>query len=72
MDELRTAIQCINQGKSPEFYGLTIENINYGEEYLERILLDIINCIFDNDVIPDSLKVGLLTPIFKNVIRLSL
>ena len=63
MDEIRTAVQ---QGKSPDFYGLTIENIIYEGEYLKSFLLDIINCIFDNVVIPDSLKVILPTPTFKN------
>ena len=43
-----------------------IEHINYGDNVLLRFLFDVINCIFKNGVIPDSLKVGLLTPIFKN------
>ena len=66
IDELRIAVQCINLGKSHDFYGLTIENIIHAGECLESFLLDIINCISDNGVTPNSLKVGLLTPIFKN------
>ena len=66
IEELSSAIKCIKQGKSPDYYGLTIENINYGGNVLLHFLLDVINSIFKNGVIPESLKVGLLTPIFKN------
>ena len=30
------------------------------------ILLSIINCMFESGVVPECLKTGLLTPIYKN------
>ena len=42
-----------------------IEHLVYGDE-LAQSILSIISCIFKSGVVPDSLKNGLLTPIFKN------
>ena len=66
MDELKEAIKAINIGKSEDIYGLSIENIIYaGEEFLHH-LLDLINNIIAQDSIPELVKVGLLSPIYKN------
>jgi hypothetical protein len=66
MDELKEAIKAINIGKSEDIYGLSIENIIYaGEEFLHH-LLDLINNIVAQDSIPELVKVGLLSPIYKN------
>ena len=65
-DELKEAIKEINTGKSEDIYGLSIENIIYaGEEFLHH-LLDLINNIVAQDSIPELVKVGLLSPIYKN------
>ena len=66
MDELRKAINAINKGKASDIYGLMIEHVVFGGEELAQSILSIINCIFKSGVVPDSLKNGLLTPIFKN------
>ena len=66
MDELKEAIKAINTGKSEDIYGLSIENIIYaGEEFLHH-LLDLINNIVAHDSIPELVKGGLLSPIYKN------
>jgi hypothetical protein len=66
MDELKEAINAINTGKSEDIYGLSIENIIYaGEEFLHH-LLDLINNIIAQNSIPELVKVGLLSPIYKN------
>ena len=64
--ELEKALQQLNTGKSPDFYGLTVENILYAGTGTINLLLSIINCIFESGTVPDCLKTGLLTPIFKN------
>jgi hypothetical protein len=47
-------------------YIVAIENIIYaGEEFLHH-LLDLINNIIAQDSIPELVKVGLLSPIYKN------
>ena len=43
-----------------------IEHIAYGGGELACAILSIINSIFKSGVVPDALKKGLLTPIFKN------
>jgi hypothetical protein len=49
-----------------DIYGLSIENIIYaGEEFLHH-LLDLINNIIAQNSIPELVKVGLLSPIYKN------
>jgi len=65
-EELSMAIKAINTGKSPDVYGITIEHVLHaGPEYQEA-LLHLINRIFQDGVIPMSLKTGLVTPIYKN------
>ena len=66
LDELRKAISQINTGKSADIYGLTIENVLYAGESALEFLLCALNIIFETGEIPDGLKAGLLTPIYKN------
>ena len=66
ISELEKSIKSINKGKSADIYNITIEHIiNTGEQMI-TILLQIVNAIFDHGIVPDILKVGLLTPVFKN------
>jgi hypothetical protein len=66
ISELENSIKSINTGKSADIYNLTIEHIINGGEQMITILLQIVNAIFDHGSVPDILKVGLLTPVFKN------
>ena len=71
LDELKSAIKTLNKGKAADINGIMIEHVVYGGEALVAVILNIINAIFTNAVVPDALKVGLLTSIYKNkVIKL--
>jgi hypothetical protein len=64
-EEIAKAIRSINRGKSTDYHGLTIEHIINAGKDMEKLLL-ITNEIFRQGRIPETLKAGLLTPIFKN------
>jgi hypothetical protein len=65
-DEITNAIRSINKGKSADYHGLTIEHIIYAESDIEKLLVALVRCIFKHGSISESLKMGLLTPVFKN------
>ena len=64
-EEIAKAIRLINRGKSADYHGLTIEHIINAGKDMEKLLL-ITNEIFRQGRVPETLKAGLLTPIFKN------
>jgi len=66
VNELKDALSLVNKGKSSDYYGLTIEHILHSEEVVIEYLLYIYNQIFGNGETPDIIKIGLLTPVFKN------
>jgi hypothetical protein len=66
MEELENAIKAINTGKSEDIYGLSIENIIYAGEDFQLYMLDSINNIISQYSISELIKVGLLSPIYKN------
>ena len=64
-EEIAKAIRSINRGKSADYHGLTIEHIINAGKDMETLLL-ITNEVFRQGRVPETLKAGLLTPIFKN------
>ena len=66
VQELQNATKSLNKGKSADIYDITIEHITQAGDSLEPPLLKMINIIFHHGNAPDILKVGLLTPVFKN------
>ena len=66
MQEVKEAIQTLNKGKAPDYHGVQAEHILYGGEELLQYLTLLVNCIFDQGKITDALKIGVLTPVFKN------
>ena len=64
-EEFTKAVKSMDKGKSADIYGLTIENILNGGAELQNVLLEVVNNIFTRGTIPDMLKRGLLTPVFK-------
>ena len=67
MDEINKATQSLNiKGKSADYHGLTIEHIIYAGKEIQQLLAMLMGEIFERGGIPESLKMGLLTPIFKN------
>jgi hypothetical protein len=65
-EEIAKAIRSINRGKSADYHGLTIEHIINAGKDMEKLLLLITNEIFRQGRVPETLKAGLLTPIFNN------
>lgn len=66
IDEISTAIKSINTGKAEDILGMSIENILFaGNEFLNH-LCTLINYIFSNRLIPDVIKTGLLSTVYKN------
>ena len=65
-EEIAKAIRSINGGKSADYHGLTIEHIINAGKDIKKLLLLITNEIFRQGRIPETLKAGLHTPIFKN------
>ena len=65
-EEITTAIASINKRKSADFHSLTIEHILHVGENIITVLTHILNSIFLEGDIPEVLKIGLLSPIFKN------
>jgi hypothetical protein len=51
---------------SADYRGLTIEHIINAGKDMEKLLLLITNEIFKQERVPETLKAGLLTSIFKN------
>jgi hypothetical protein len=65
INEVTKAIYSLNMGKSPDIYGITAENIVYGGEQLIITLCEILNAVLHHQTIPDVLKAGTITPVFK-------
>ena len=56
----------MNKGKSEDSFGLSAENLLYASDLFIDFLTMLINKIFKKQRIPEILKTGLLTPIYKN------
>ncbi|VDI55987.1 Hypothetical predicted protein [Mytilus galloprovincialis] len=65
-EEICQAIGKLNTKKAPDIYGITVEHIKFGGDTLIKAVTAIINHICSTASVPDSLKLGILTPIFKN------
>ena len=59
------AMSSLNKGKAPDIYGITLGLHVLASDALMLVLMSFMNNIFSLCDLPDSLKVGLLTPIFK-------
>ena len=64
-DEITKAIKSINKGKSADFHGITIEHIIFAGSEMGELLALFINIIFECGEIPEILKMGLLSPVYK-------
>lgn len=64
--QVKKAISSLNKGKAPDYHGVQAEHLLYGGEELLQYLTLLMNCIFDQGRITDALKIGVLTPVFKN------
>ncbi len=65
LEEVLTAIQTLNKGKSADIFGLTAEHLLHGGDNLLRHVTDILQATFTAGTIPDMLKKGILSPVYK-------
>jgi hypothetical protein len=65
-DEITNAIRSLSNEKSTDYHGLTIEHTIYAGSDMEKLLVALVGCIFKHRSISESLKMGLLTLVFKN------
>ena len=63
--EVMNAIEKLNTGKSADENGIQAEHFRNANEELTPLLCEIINKIFQDLDIPDSMKSGILTPVLK-------
>ena len=63
--ELADALCSLNKGKAADIYGLTTEHLSYAADTLPLVLTTLMNSIFSLGDLPDSLKLGMLTSVFK-------
>ena len=64
--EVETAINGIKKGKAAHIFGLTVENFIYGGNELTSFIHSIICAIFKTGKVPNSVKTGILSSVFKN------
>jgi hypothetical protein len=65
-DKIINSIHSLNNGLSVDYHGLTIEHTIYAGSDMEKLLVALVGCIFKHRSISESLKMGLLTLVFKN------
>ena len=63
---VKRALKHIHKGKSEDCFGLSVENLCYASDSFIEFIVMLINQIFEYQKIPEMLKTGLLTPIYKN------
>ena len=63
--EVSSAIKSLNKGKSPDIYNICAEHLTYGADTVIPILTELLNKMWQLGTVPDSLKLGVLTPVFK-------
>ena len=63
--EIIVAIKQLHHNKAADYIGLQAEHLKYGGEPMLAILRLLINQIFSMKHIPESLKIGTISPIFK-------
>ncbi|CAG2190078.1 unnamed protein product [Mytilus edulis] len=66
LDTIEKAIKSINKGKAEDVFGISIENVLYAGQQFKLFLHKLINRMFQDRVLPDIIKTGLLSPVFKN------
>ena len=66
MQQVKEAIESINRGKAADFHGVTIEHFLYGGANLLQVTTDIVNQVFKFGRVTETLRIGTLTPVFKN------
>ena len=55
----------MNKGKSPDIYNISAEHLSYGADVIVPGLTELLNKMLQFGIVPDSLKLGVFTPVFK-------
>ena len=66
MKEVETAINGIKKGKAADIFWRTVEKLIYGGNELISFIHSIICAIFKTGKVPDSVRTGMLSLVFKN------
>ncbi|KAK3089516.1 hypothetical protein FSP39_004221 [Pinctada imbricata] len=64
-EEISHALGMLNTGKAPDLYGVTVEHLLYAGDPMVTILTMLLNAIFSLALVPNVLKYGAITPVFK-------
>lgn len=63
--EVKEAIELLRINKSPDVFVLTAEHLKFGVTALMYCITEIINSFCEVQNIPDLIKLGILSPVFK-------
>ena len=63
--EVLSAVKSLNKGKSADIYNISAEHLSYGADIIVLVLTERLNKMLQFGIVPDSLKLGVLTPVFK-------
>ena len=66
LQQVKKAIESINRGKAADFHGVTIEHFIHGGADLLKVTTDFVNQVFKFGRVTEALRIGILTPVFKN------
>jgi hypothetical protein len=64
-EDVRKSVKRLNTGKSPDYYGITAEHLKFAGEGIIPEVTHLLNCLLRLRRIPDIMKIGVVTPIFK-------
>ena len=63
--EALSAVKSLNKGKSADNYNISAEHLSYGADIIVPVLTELLNKMLQFGIVPDSLKLGLVTPVIK-------
>lgn len=64
-EEVLSAIKSLNKGKSADIYNISAEHLAFGADNVVPVLTKLLNKMLHFGIVPDSLKLGVLTPVYK-------
>ncbi|MEW8548126.1 MAG: reverse transcriptase family protein, partial [Candidatus Thiodiazotropha sp.] len=64
-EEIYKAVKSLNKGKAADIFGITAEHLLHATDELIPVLVVLMNSIFSNGTVPDCMKLGVLTPVYK-------
>ena len=64
-EETLKAIKSLNTGKSGDIFNIQAEHFTHCAELITPVLVNLFNAMFKMGCIPDCMKLGVLTPVFK-------